>query len=655
MFCNWPAKRKIELFFLAILVAAALFIGLNLTGRVVVDDAYITYRYARNLAEGSGFVYNAGDRVLSTTTPLYTLILAASYFLSEDLPRNSHLLSTFSLAGVVILTYAIFAREGMGVVGLISSSFIITNVIGVICTFGMESCLYLLLILISLYFYFENNLRLTALFLGLVVLTRIDGIILVGCVGAHYIIYNLDLLKSRKIVTEIYIPVSLFLLVTVPWFLFSLLYFGQLFPATLKAKMMQYSSGLWPTNFISEFYNIIVDQYLYLLLFFIFGSIYITFRSKKYSLLLFYLTLYCVAFSSFPYYHWYLISPISMFFMISVLGFYHLLLTSHSVIEELPPAKSNLNRSLIFNVIITTLVLTSFLIIPLYHSAENTNTLLKEASGLTDDLSNRMNFYKHIGETLKNETADSAIIGTIEIGIIGWYSEREIVDYCGLLQPFISDNLGDTEKISDKYKVDYLIYSPIFSWVLSSGEMLTNYEVIHTYKVGSEIWFLLSRDHSNQTENQINLIDHLNTSLLKAPYKKIGILEINNISKISLLQHPYQYEQSRISFGNIIIPKNSTLNFSIALDPQVWSQDKGDGVQFDIYISQNETESMIFSAYIDPKNNQDSRRWNDFEIDLSKYANTNVTIIFSTLPGYGNGSNYNYDWAWWGKPIIIYE
>jgi len=64
---------------------------------------------------------------------------------------------------------------------------------------------------------------------------------------------------------------------------------------------------------------------------------------------------------------------------------------------------------------------------------------------------------------------------------------------------------------------------------------------------------------------------------------------------------------------------------------------------------------MIFSAYIDPKNNQDSRRWNDFEIDLSKYANTNVTIIFSTLPGYGNGSNYNYDWAWWGKPIIIYE
>jgi len=42
-----------------------------------VDDAYITFRYARNLANGVGFVYNAGERVLGTTTPAYTLLLAA--------------------------------------------------------------------------------------------------------------------------------------------------------------------------------------------------------------------------------------------------------------------------------------------------------------------------------------------------------------------------------------------------------------------------------------------------------------------------------------------------------------------------------------------------------------------------------------------------
>ncbi len=48
-----------------------------LPGQRIVDDAYITFRYARNLVRGTGFVYNPGERVLGTTTPLYTLVLAA--------------------------------------------------------------------------------------------------------------------------------------------------------------------------------------------------------------------------------------------------------------------------------------------------------------------------------------------------------------------------------------------------------------------------------------------------------------------------------------------------------------------------------------------------------------------------------------------------
>lgn len=40
------------------------------------DDAFITYRYARNLAQGYGFVYNLHEPVLGTTTPFYSLVLA---------------------------------------------------------------------------------------------------------------------------------------------------------------------------------------------------------------------------------------------------------------------------------------------------------------------------------------------------------------------------------------------------------------------------------------------------------------------------------------------------------------------------------------------------------------------------------------------------
>ena len=41
------------------------------------DDAYASLRYASNLAHGQGFVFNPGERVLGTTSPLHTLLLAA--------------------------------------------------------------------------------------------------------------------------------------------------------------------------------------------------------------------------------------------------------------------------------------------------------------------------------------------------------------------------------------------------------------------------------------------------------------------------------------------------------------------------------------------------------------------------------------------------
>ena len=43
---------------------------------LAVDDAFITYRYAANLAAGLGFVYNPGQSALSTTAPLYGLLLS---------------------------------------------------------------------------------------------------------------------------------------------------------------------------------------------------------------------------------------------------------------------------------------------------------------------------------------------------------------------------------------------------------------------------------------------------------------------------------------------------------------------------------------------------------------------------------------------------
>jgi len=47
-----------------------------LPGPRTIDDAYITFRYAQNLLAGNGLVYNPGEAVLGTTTPIYALLMA---------------------------------------------------------------------------------------------------------------------------------------------------------------------------------------------------------------------------------------------------------------------------------------------------------------------------------------------------------------------------------------------------------------------------------------------------------------------------------------------------------------------------------------------------------------------------------------------------
>ncbi|MBI4518547.1 MAG: hypothetical protein HY699_22340 [Deltaproteobacteria bacterium] len=43
----------------------------------------MTLRYARSIAEGDGFVFSPGERVLGTTTPLFALILAGLHYLTS--------------------------------------------------------------------------------------------------------------------------------------------------------------------------------------------------------------------------------------------------------------------------------------------------------------------------------------------------------------------------------------------------------------------------------------------------------------------------------------------------------------------------------------------------------------------------------------------
>ena len=74
--------------------------------RPQLDDAYISYRYARNLAEGLGLVYNAGEYVEGFTNLLWTLLVSLGIRLGFEAPSVGHALGLASGAAALVATYA---------------------------------------------------------------------------------------------------------------------------------------------------------------------------------------------------------------------------------------------------------------------------------------------------------------------------------------------------------------------------------------------------------------------------------------------------------------------------------------------------------------------------------------------------------------------
>jgi hypothetical protein len=91
---------------LLLALAAGVWLWFALSTRLALEDAYITFRYARNIAQGVGFVFNPGELVLGTTTPLQTLLLAAlgRLFGPERIPLIAEILMPcFGLAALVTM------------------------------------------------------------------------------------------------------------------------------------------------------------------------------------------------------------------------------------------------------------------------------------------------------------------------------------------------------------------------------------------------------------------------------------------------------------------------------------------------------------------------------------------------------------------------
>jgi hypothetical protein len=235
-------RTRTEGLLIASLLVLALLARL-VPGARVVDDAYITFRYARNIVEGRGFVYNPGERVLGTTTPLYTLLLAGLALVtgSRDLPALALAVNALSGAASVGLLYSL-GRRFAGHRAPAAAAAVLWAVAPYSVTFavgGMETDLTVALLLAVSYAHLAGRPRAMAVLSALALLARPDTAILLGLLWLDLaLVRPLDRAQRGRRIPWREGLIALALLA--PWLIFGTRYFGSPLTNSMAAKSVTY-------------------------------------------------------------------------------------------------------------------------------------------------------------------------------------------------------------------------------------------------------------------------------------------------------------------------------------------------------------------------------------------------------------------------------
>lgn len=219
-----------------------------------IDDAFITFRYSRNIVSGAGFVYNPGIHTLGTTTPLYTLLMAGVSVIAggQDFPWYALTVNALAAAATAALLFLLLKRVTGSLwlgtlVGLLwgISPTSVTFAVG-----GMETAVNILWLVGAMYFFITDRPVWLGVFIGLAFLTRIDSVLWFGPLllyqlGEYLIHVRRGAARRTPARTQVldFVPLRTWLaaaLTVAPWLLFAWAYFGSPVPNSLSAKSVAY-------------------------------------------------------------------------------------------------------------------------------------------------------------------------------------------------------------------------------------------------------------------------------------------------------------------------------------------------------------------------------------------------------------------------------
>ncbi|MDZ7859657.1 MAG: hypothetical protein U5O15_03155 [Candidatus Krumholzibacteriota bacterium] len=423
----------------------------------VVDDTYIHLQYARNLAVDNQLAFNKGEPSYGATSPLWVFLLSVGYKTGVDLLLLSHILSeVFAVLSIILIYYYVLMVERKRTAA--SAAAIIMSVEAWLVRWssvGMETSLAVFMVLV-VFILSLKTLRsiiyssLFGLSLFFSALARPEIILLVPIAAVIFLFRKREKYSVR--LTWLIVFVSAYFL----WLIFIKNHTGTFFPLTAGAKRgwLFFSPAnlkrvLLPLKIIAA--TLIIPS-ASLIIWVIFYWVKRTEALKEDMIsnnLLFPLA-------------WAAILPMAYVLLDFTILSRYLVPTAPAIIVLGVVSVSRLISYFACSLKFERLILGIFTIfVVLQNVIFYFLIVVPPTRNFTDDINDVL---IPMGKWMRDNTAAEAVVATPDIGAIGYYSEREVLDLGGLVTPEINgmrDSLTVERIVSEgfflEYDPDYLI------------------------------------------------------------------------------------------------------------------------------------------------------------------------------------------------------
>lgn len=190
-----------------------------------LDDSWIHATFARNLAEGRGFTFNPGEPVSGSTAPLYTAMLALWYLIFDEVIWGGKLMGMVGLLVAGGFLYLAAERLGGRRVAWVAAALCFISPLTLLSSLnGMELGVYLISPCAALYAYTQKRYGWMTAALSVGVWLRPEALLLLG-------LGWLAVPKRNKLVT-----LGLGAAIVLPYFAFNFWLGDYPLPGTVRTK-----------------------------------------------------------------------------------------------------------------------------------------------------------------------------------------------------------------------------------------------------------------------------------------------------------------------------------------------------------------------------------------------------------------------------------